>query len=934
MQVEPMTNNSQLDGSAQRLKQPAADAPVVAAWAVEPPARSEPEGAAVLTPMMKQYLEVKAQVPGAILFFRLGDFYEMFFEDAVKAAALLNITLTARSKGADKVPMCGVPHHSARRYIARLINLGCNVAICEQVEEAGGPGIVRREVVRVITPGMVLDDDVLEATENNFLAALKPPDDDTDCWGAVLLDASTGEFLALAPASIEGVADELGRAKVREVLVPEGSLGPTLNGLLALLSPRPALATLNADAFDLRRGEALLKAHFQVASLDGFGLDPKSPSVGAASAALRYLKDTQKTPAAHVDRISVLARGTLLVLDESCRTHLELLKTMKDGTRSGSLLGVMDQTSTSAGARKLSRWLAAPLAQVAPIEARLDSVAALLSKTVWREELGAILKQVADIERLCGRLSLASGTPRDLRGLGRSLVCLSQLGAAMETGAPLPQLLTSLRGPLCSEPLKALAHTLESAVIDEPPAVGAEGGFIRPGYDAELDGYVALASSGKDTLVKLEARERTRTGIGSLKVRFNRVVGYYLEVTKANLHLVPKEWTRKQTMVGGERYATDELREYEEKVLSADEKRISLEQRLFEQLRALVVSQAFVLRAAADAAATLDVLISFSRVSAAGRYARPTIDESQVLQIEGGRHPVVEKSLPSSELFVPNDVRLDREESQLLVITGPNMAGKSTVMRQVALTVVMAQAGCFVPARSARIGLCDRVFTRVGASDNLARGQSTFMVEMTETAHILHHATRRSLVVLDEIGRGTSTFDGLSIAWAVAEQLHDRVGARTLFATHYHELTDLARERPRVKNCSIAVKEVDGRILFLRKLVSGSASKSYGIEVARLAGLPPEVVARARELLHNLEASELDETGHPRLARKLSGAAAPASPKVDLSQLGLFGPITGVVSTRSESVIKALEEFSVDGSSPLEALNAIARWKVALTNKG
>ncbi|MBS1149796.1 MAG: mismatch repair protein MutS [Myxococcaceae bacterium] len=931
MQIEPVASTPQIDGTSRRQKKPQPEAAAEAPAAVGPEAG---EGLPiVLTPMMKQYLEVKAQVPGAILFFRLGDFYEMFFEDAVKASGLLNITLTARSKGADKVPMCGVPHHSARRYIARLINFGCKVAICEQVEEAGGPGIVRREVVRVVTPGMVLDDDVLEATENNFLAALKPPTEDGESWGAVLLDASTGEFLALAPASLEVLGDELGRAKVRELLVPEGSLGPRLDSLLELLSAKPALATLPPDAFDVRRGEAQLKAHFQVASLDGYGLDPKSPSVGAACAALRYLKETQKTPAAHVDRISLLARGSQLVLDESCRTHLELLKTMKDGARPGSLLGVLDQTSTAAGARKLSRWISAPLAQVAAIDARLDAVALLLGKAVWREELGALLKQVADVERLCGRLSLASGTPRDLKGLGRSLVCLGQLGAAVGQGAGLPPLLKSLCGPLTSTQIQALGSTLESALLDEPPAVVAEGGFIRPGYDAELDGYVALATSGKDTLVKLEARERARTGIGSLKVRFNRVFGYYLEVTKANLHLVPKEWTRKQTMVGGERYATDELREYEEKVLSADEKRIALEQRLFEQLRALVVAQAFGLRAAADAAATLDVLISFARVSAAGRYVRPTIDESQVLQIEGGRHPVVEKSLPAGDVFVPNDVRLDREEAQLLVITGPNMAGKSTVMRQVALTVVMAQAGCFVPARAARIGLCDRVFTRVGASDNLARGQSTFMVEMTETAHILHHATRRSLVVLDEIGRGTSTFDGLSIAWAVAEQLHDRVGARTLFATHYHELTDLARERPRVKNCSIAVKEVEGRVLFLRKLVSGSASKSYGIEVARLAGLPPEVIARARELLHNLEASELDETGHPRLARRLPSANAAAPAIVDLSQLALFGPVAATVSGPKESVLRALEEFSLDASSPLEALNAIARWKAALGKK-
>jgi DNA mismatch repair protein MutS len=925
MQIEPVASIPTIEGVA--LK-----------GALKPPSVTvEPAAAPVeiaLTPMMKQYLEVKSQVPGAILFFRLGDFYEMFFEDAVKASELLNITLTARSKGADKVPMCGVPYHSARRYIARLINFGCKVAICEQVEEAtAGPGIVRREVVRVVTPGMVLDDDVLEARENNFLASLRPPSEEGESWGAALLDASTGEFVALPPATLEMVGDELARAMVREVLVPEGSLGPQLERALGYLSRRPALATLPADAFDVRRGEAQLKSHFGVASLAGYGLDPQSPSMGAASAALRYLKETQKTPAAHVDRISMLARSAQLILDESTRSHLELLKTMKDGSRVGSLLGVIDQTSTSAGARKLARWLAAPLFQLPAIEARLDAVELLLGKAVWREDLGALLKEIADVERLCGRLSLASGTPRDLRALGKSLAAIGRLGAALESGpGPLPAMLKGLAGPLSADEVKQLAITLEAALLDEPSAVVAEGGFIRPGFDAELDGYVALATSGKDYLVRLEARERERTGIGSLKVRFNRVFGYYLEVTKANLHLVPKEWVRKQTMVGGERYATDELREYEEKVLSADEKRIALEQRLFEQLRALVVGRSFCLRAAADAAATLDVLICFARVSAAGRYVRPTLDETQVLEIEGGRHPVVEKSLPAGEQFVPNDVVLNREDAQLLVITGPNMAGKSTVMRQVALTVVIAQAGCFVPARAARIGLCDRVFTRVGASDNLARGQSTFMVEMTETAHILHHATRRSLVVLDEIGRGTSTFDGLSIAWAVAEQLHDRVGARTLFATHYHELTDLARERPRVKNCSIAVKEVEGRVLFLRKLVAGAASKSYGIEVARLAGLPPEVIARARELLVNLEAGELDEAGHARLARRVAKTGEPPAPPVDLAQLGLFGPVAARAGP-GDGVLKSLEEFALELSTPLEALNAIARWKAELKKK-
>jgi len=699
------------------------------------------------------------------------------------------------------------------------------------------------------------------------------------------------------------------------------------------LTRRPSLASLPADAFDDKRCRPMLHAHFAVASLDGFGLGAPQlgPSLGAAGAALRYLKETQKSQAGHIDRMVLQARGGVLVIDEASRANLELLRALKDGSRTGTLLSVVDRSATSLGARKIARWLSAPLADVASIAARHDAVEVLANKATWREALVAQLKEVSDVERLCGRLSLASGGPRDLRALGRSLLAMPALGQLLKNaGSPL---LESLVRPFEHEAVVLLGDTLARALVDEPPIVLADGNFIRGGYHRELDEYVELATSGKDYLLKLETRERERTGIASLKVRYNKVFGYYLEVTKSNLGLVPKEWIRKQTTVGGERYVTEELKTYEEKVLTADERRIAIEQRLFEELRALIVARAGALRAAAEAIATLDALVAFARVSAENGYVRPVVDESGVIEIVGGRHAVVEKFLVAGESFVPNDVRLDRDASQVLIITGPNMAGKSTVMRQVALTVVLAQAGCFVPAKSARIGLADRVFTRVGASDNLARGQSTFMVEMTETANILHHATRRSLVILDEIGRGTSTFDGLSIAWAVAEHLHDRVGARTMFATHYHELTDLAREKPRVQNCSIAVREQQGRIIFLRKLVSGAASRSYGIEVAKLAGLPPEVLARARELLRNLEAGEFDEAGRPRLAKRATGgerAAQPLKPPVvDTSQLGLFG---GAPATppAMHPVLVALERFSVDSSSPLEALTAIAGWKQQL----
>jgi DNA mismatch repair protein MutS len=881
-------------------------APVQAA-PVQPPVLHE-AAAGPLTPMMRQYFETKAQVGDAILFFRLGDFYEMFADDAVKAASLLHITLTSRAKGDERIPMCGVPYHSARRYIARLIGLGHKVAICEQVEEAGGPNIVKREVVRVVTPGTVLDDHVLEPSQNNFLAALKPHGEE---WGGALLDASTGEFVALLPGTLEQLGSELLAVTVGEVLVPEGTTAASLEPLLNGFGRRPALALVDADAFAPARARAFLEAHFQVASLEGFGLSGHDASVAAAGAALRYVKETQKSPSGHVDRVSLQGRGGQLLIDDATRGHLELLRSLKDGTRAGSLLSVIDRTVTALGARTLARWLSAPLNNVSAIDARLDAVEELVKKAAYREGLNEGLKTVQDLERLCGRLSLKTGTPRDLKALGASLSQLPALGAQVSQAHA--SLLKVLETPLGAGAIQQLGALLQSALVDEPPAVVADGGFIRQGFDKELDECLSLSQSGKGYLLELETRERARTGIGSLKVRYNKVFGYYLEVTKANLHLVPKEWIRKQTMVGGERYVTEELKTYEEKVLTADERRVGLEQRMFEELRARVVAAAPQIRAAAQAVAALDALCSFAAVSAERGYCRPKLDDSLTLELTAARHPVVELAL-DGVAFVPNDVRLEPTDSQLLVITGPNMAGKSTVMRQVALAVVMGQAGCFVAAKTARIGLCDRVFTRVGASDNLARGQSTFMVEMTETANILHHATERSLVVLDEIGRGTSTFDGLSIAWAVAEHLHDAVRARTLFATHYHELTDLARERPRVKNCHISVKEQGGRVIFLRKLVSGGASRSYGIEVARLAGLPPEVLERARELLVNLESSEIDEAGHARLARKLAPTA----------QLGLFG------TPQEHPVLEALRSFAVDLATPLEALNAIAAWKKKL----
>jgi DNA mismatch repair protein MutS len=874
-----------------------------AAVPLEDIATAERGGGPRDTPMMRQYLEMKARAPDAFLFFRLGDFYELFFEDAVRAAEILQITLTARSKGPERVPMCGVPFHAARRHVAKMLEAGHKVAICEQVETPGtSPGLVRRDVVRIVTPGMVLDEDILEATSPSWLAAVSV---DRSQWGAALLDASTGDFRTAEGESLVQLFEWLSLAGPRELLLPEGA-PEDLRLALRQTLPSAPLSTLPPDGFHPVRAAAFLRAHFQVAALDGFGLTEAPRATAAAGAALRYLKETQRTDGAHVTAVRLEVLGGSVVLDAVTRANLELVRTLRDGGRKGSLLGVLDRTVTSLGARKLSSWLLAPLRNLSAIEGRLDAVEELSHKHVWREKWTGLLRQVSDVERLCGRLAVGVGNARDLAALGRSLGVLPELARAL-AGCEAAQF-SDLARPLGAH--AELQALLARAVAEEPPATLDEGGMFRSGYLEELDGLVALSTDGKSILAELEQRERERTGIHSLKVRYNRVFGYFLEVTRSNLHLVPKHWERRQTMVGAERFVTEELKTWEEQVLTAEERRCALERRLYEELRARVLQDLPSLKATADAIATVDALLSFARCAAEYGYSRPQLDATGSLEIVGGRHPVVERLL-CSEPFVPNDVRLSCDASQVLILTGPNMAGKSTVMRQVALTTLLAQAGSFVPATRARIGLVDRIFTRVGASDNVAGGQSTFMVEMAETAAILHHATKDSLVVLDEIGRGTSTYDGLSIAWAVAEHLHDRVGCRTLFATHYHELTDLALEKTRVRNASMGVQEVGGRLVFLRTLVEGGSSRSYGIEVARLAGLPAAVVRRAREVLGNLEAGELDAAGQPRAAHR----APPL-----LSQLPLFASSGGLAA----EMVATLSALTLDSLTPLEALNLLA----------
>jgi len=876
--------------------------------------------AASATPMMRQYTELKSQYPDAILFFRLGDFYEMFFDDALKAADILQITLTSRSKGPDKVPMAGIPFHAARRYIAKLVEAGLKVAICEQVEPPGKSNLVRREVVRVITPGMILDEEVLEGKENNFLAAVKYV---KGKFGVAMLDASTGEFFSFPMLEATSLRDELSKFFVRELLISKEDPDYEMECLLEGFVSRPLVVPLEKEAFDFSSANASLCAHFKVLSLESFGLKDNPASICAAGAALNYLLKTQKTAATHVTKIQLYHRSNHLLLDDATIGHLEIVKTARDGQRTGSLLGVMDRTTTTLGARKLMRWLLSPSTQKQEIEARHDVVEECKNKSASREQLRNLLREVSDIERLCARLSLASGTPRDMRVLGQSLRGFPKLVALLSEMKS--ALFCKLKPFLESEELQFLAKRLLRALVDEPCVNVAEGGFMREGFCPELDEAIRLASSGKEWLIKMEAKERKLTGIHSLKLRYNRIFGYYMEVSKANLHLVPSHWTRKQTMVGAERFVTQELEEYERKILDAQERRIQLELRWFETLRQEVIEKNQLILAAADAVATVDVLASFAQLAVENCYVRPVMEEGIAFDMVEGRHPVVEQMI-KPQPFVPNSLSLNAADGQLVLITGPNMAGKSTVMRQAALCVLMAQAGSFVPAQKMRLGICDKLFSRVGASDNLSRGQSTFMVEMVETAHILHSATPNSFIILDEIGRGTATFDGLSLAWAVAEYLCDEVKARCLFATHYHELTDLARERAHVRNCSIAVQEKDGKIFFLRKLVDGPANRSYGIEVARLAGLPPRLLKRAKELLANLEAQELDESGHPSILREAKKRRLQA-------QLGLFEEQATAKQTSytfSEEVLEELAAFPLSTTTPLEALNCIAKWQAKL----
>lgn len=864
------------------------------------------------TPMMRQYLEIKADYPDTILFFRLGDFYEMFLDDAVKASRILDIALTSRNKNSDgaDVPLCGVPYHSVNPYIAKLIEAGEKVAICEQVEDPKtARGIVRREVVKVITPGLVVDNESLSPKENNYLLSLFTANG--SCWGVSYLDISTGEFRVTELTGTEAAAAEAACVNPREVIVPSSFRDNGRMKELGAVVAERIITFVDDWVYDPDYCRRVFQNYFGVASPESMGCEGLKEGVLAASAVLHYLQETQKGKVAHVTGIIPYKTREYLVLDEPTRKNLELTATLVDGKRKGSLLGLMDRTATAMGGRKLKQWINYPLSTIDNIRERQDAVEELLHDHARREEITTHLDGVYDLERLNGRISLASASAKDLVALRDSLLRLPSILTLLSSSSA--TLLQRLNTGI--DPLDDLAGLIGEGIVENPPFILREGGIIAEGYNAELDELRAISREGKGFIARLEAQEKARTGIGSLKIRYNKVFGYYIEVTKANLAGIPDDYIRKQTLANAERYITPELKEYEEKVLGAEERIAELEYALFQEIRERVAAHGEKIARTADHLATLDVLVSFAELAHERRYCRPLVDDGDTISIVEGRHPVIE-ALNLGERFVPNDTLLDSRENQLIIITGPNMAGKSTFMRQVALIALMAQMGSFIPATEAKIGLIDRIFTRVGASDNLARGQSTFMVEMTEAANILRNATPKSLVILDEIGRGTSTFDGISIAWAVAEFLHDNEvhAARTLFATHYHELTELAVTRNRIKNYNIAVKEWNDQIIFLRKIIEGGASHSYGIQVARLAGLPIEVIERAREILLNLEKGEYMEGGTPRIATR-KGSSPKASP-----QLSLF-------DGEEDMLRKRLKGLNVATITPLEALNILDELK-------
>ncbi|MBE9529078.1 MAG: DNA mismatch repair protein MutS [Proteobacteria bacterium] len=869
-----------------------------------------------LTPAMRQYMEIKTENPDSVLFFRMGDFYEMFFDDAVLSARVLGIALTSRSKDKE-IPMCGFPYHAAQGYIGKMVDAGHKVAVAEQVEAPGeSKGPVKRAVMRIVTPGTVLDTELLTPGVNNFIAAVAlgrtgSADKKREC-GLAYMDVTTGEFRLTVAETEEDLAEELKRVDPTEVLVEEGASLPVT--LLNAVETKKVTPRLAYD-FELARATTVLNTHFKTHSLDGFGVSELGIAVVAAGALLTYIKSTQRSALEHVNSLTPYDSGEYLSLDAATLRNLEVIEAGADRGTKGSLLWLLDSTKTAMGARRLKSWLLYPLCDVGAINNRLDSVEELTTAATLRATLAEQLGDVYDLERLIVRVTLRIAVPRDLVALRDSL---SALPGLKENASQLNSSLLSESAAGIDTVTEAV-ELLEAAISESPPQTTRDGGVIRAGFNADLDELRAITSGGKEWISGLEAKERERTGISTLKIGYNKVFGYYITVSRSKSDTVPDEYIRKQTLVNAERFITPELKEWEEKILGADESAKALELSLYSDVLDSISKMAERVQQSADALATLDTLISLATVAAESRYVKPEVTDSGTLMIEAGRHPVVERAQPGD--FVPNELNISTTVDQILILTGPNMAGKSTYLRQNALIVLMAQIGSFVPATSASVGVVDRIFTRIGASDDLSRGQSTFMVEMNETANILNNATEKSLIILDEIGRGTSTFDGLSIAWSVIEFLHDHPGvkARTLFATHYHELTELSLTKERVKNYNMAVTEWSDKIVFLRKVVPGGASRSYGIQVAKLAGLPTAVVERATEILKNLEAGELNESGDPRVA--ISRAESPeAERSAEVShQLNLLGT--------KDPVREELRKIEPERLTPIEALTLLDKLK-------
>jgi DNA mismatch repair protein MutS len=872
-----------------------------------------------LTPAMKQYVKIKGKYPDCILFYRMGDFYEMFFEDAVTAAPVLEITLTSRNKGKeDSVPLCGFPYHAASAYITKLVEKGFKVAICEQVEDPKkAKGIVKREVIRVITPGLLLDEENLAAGENNYLACLSAC---KDTLGLAFLDISTGEFQISEFTGREFFFIAIAGLDFKELILSNTFPDKILLKTLATQMPELRINYLEEDCFQSQQAEALLNQNFTAEILDDSRIKEHPAALIASGAILSYVKQTQKINPQHISEIKWYSTENFLLLDDTARRNLEIFATIQNNSKAGSLFSLFQETQTPMGTRRLRWWMNYPLVDAEKIKARLAAVAEIKDDHILRSKLRKILSRIYDMERLAGRVSLRVANPRDLVALKISLLAIPEL-KAMLTDSTTPAI-AAIRSRFTE--MFAVIELISKAIIDDPPQKTQDGGFIAAGFDEELDKLRSISRDGKKWIASMEAVERKKTGINSLKIGFNNIFGYYIEVTKANAALVPDSYIRKQTLVNAERYINQELKEFEQTVLTAEEKIREREQELFLALRDNLDRYITDIQKNSNLVADLDAVAALAEVAEKYHYICPEINDDDSIEIKDGRHPVVETAL-RKEGFVPNDCLVDLSHNKLLIITGPNMAGKSTYIRQVALIVLLAQMGSFVPAAKAKIGVVDKIFTRVGASDSLIKGQSTFMVEMTETAEILKNATSRSLVIFDEVGRGTSTFDGLSIAWAVAEYIHDfhGRGVRALFATHYHQLTDLTVTKSGVKNYNIAVKEWGEKIIFLRKIMEGGASRSYGIEVARIAGVPKEVITRAKEILRNLEKGEFDEIGMPRIVRGTRNGNN-ASP-----QMNLFARKESAIAPeeKDNEIIAELKNIDIQSMSPLEALNKLSELK-------